>query len=146
MNSAANILAVHASNESMWETTDDDNIGSLVSKEDLICSHFDGNHLGESEDEYDYEYDSNKSNDTTVAKTVADEHTDKFVFDDAEELFPSPHNKPIFHPTMHPAKPVLETLEAEQDADIKHHLQHDDQVTPEGEKETLSLDFLLGKV
>ena len=48
MNSAANILAVHASNESMWETTDDDNIGSLVGEEYFICSHFDGPHLGES--------------------------------------------------------------------------------------------------
>ena len=40
MDSAANILAVHALNECMWETTDDDDIGSLVGKEDLACCHF----------------------------------------------------------------------------------------------------------
>ena len=83
MNSAANILAMHASNESMWEMTDDDNICSLVGKENLISSHFYGPHLGESEDKYDYEYDSNKSSNTPMVKTVADKHTDRFVFDNA---------------------------------------------------------------
>ena len=80
-----------------------------------------------------------------MAKTVED-NTDKFVFDNAEELFPSPHTEPTFHQAMHLTKPVLETPEVEQDTDIKYHLQHDDKVTPEGEKETLSPDFLLSKV
>ena len=118
----------------------------MVGKEDLIYAHFDRPHLEESDDEYDYEYDSNESIDTPMVETVADKHTDKFVFNNVEELFPSPHNEPMFHPTMHPANSMLETTEAEHDTYIKNHLQHDDQVTPEEENQTLSLDFLLGKV
>ena len=37
MNSAAAILVAHASNDYMWETIDDNNIGSLVGEEDLMC-------------------------------------------------------------------------------------------------------------
>ena len=126
MNSATNIVAVHALNESMWKMTDDDNIGSLVGEEDLICTHFDRLHLEESDDEYDYKYDSVESINTPMVKTVSDKHTDKFVFNDAEELFPlSPQNEPMFCPTMHPANPMLETMEVEQDTDIKHLLQND---------------------
>ena len=95
MNSASNILAVHTLNESMWETTDDDNIGSLVSKEDLICNHFDGLHLDESDGEYDYEYDSNESINTPMAETVADKDSNKFLFNDAEELFVIPLRPPF---------------------------------------------------
>ena len=47
-----------------------------------------------------------------MVEKIADKHTDKFLFDNAEELFSSPHNEPKFDPTMHPAKPVLETTEA----------------------------------
>ena len=36
MDSAAAILATHASNDSMWETTDNNNIGLLVGKKDLV--------------------------------------------------------------------------------------------------------------
>ena len=37
MNSAAEILAAHASNDSMLETIDNDDNGLLVGKEDLVC-------------------------------------------------------------------------------------------------------------
>ena len=71
-------------------TTDDDDIGSLVSKEDLICAHFDKLHLEEADVEYDYD-DSDESIDTSLVETVMDKHTAKFVFDDAAELFLSPY-------------------------------------------------------
>ena len=67
----------------MWETTNDDDIGSLIGKEDLICAHFDKHHLEESDVEYDYD-DSDESIETPLVETVTDEHTSKFVFDDAE--------------------------------------------------------------
>ena len=125
MRSSANMLAMHASNECMWETTDYDNIGSLFGKEDLICTHFYELHLEESDDEYDYD-DSDESIDTPLVKKVADKHTDKFVFDHAEELLPSPpHDEPKFCTTIHPTNPMLGTTEAEQDTHLEHLLQHD---------------------
>ena len=48
--SAAAILAAHVSIDSMWETTDDDNIGLMVGKEDLVCCHFNVPHFKESEE------------------------------------------------------------------------------------------------
>ena len=39
MDSTATILATHASNDSMWDKTDTDNIGSLVNKDNPICCH-----------------------------------------------------------------------------------------------------------
>ena len=53
MDSAAAILTAHASNDSMWETTDDDDIGSLVGEEDLVCCHFNVPHLEELDEECD---------------------------------------------------------------------------------------------
>ena len=146
MDSAANMLAVHGSNKSMWETTDDDNIGLLVGEDDLIFSHFATTLLEELEDEYDYMYDLDQTSNMPMVKTVEEEHMDKFVFNDAEELFPSTHIEPTLQPPMYPTKPVFNTPEAEQDTDIKHYLQHDNQVTPEREKEKFCPDFLLSKV
>ena len=47
------------------------------------------------------------------------------MFDDAEELFPSPaHSEPNLCTTVQPTDPMLGTTEAEQDTDIEHNLQH----------------------
>ena len=40
MDISTNMMTVHTLNESMWETTDYDNIGSLVGEDNLICCNF----------------------------------------------------------------------------------------------------------
>ena len=51
MDSVAAILAAHSLNDIMWEMTNDDNIGLLIGKKDLVCCHFDVPHLKKSEEE-----------------------------------------------------------------------------------------------
>ena len=84
--------------------TNDDNIGLLVGEDYLICSNFGTTHLEKLEDEYDYMYNLDQTNNTPMVKTVEKENTDIFVFDDAEELFPLPQIEPTLQPPMHPAK------------------------------------------
>ena len=145
MDSAANMLAMHASNKRMWETIDDDNIGLLVGEDNLICCHFNTPQLEESEDEYDSMSDLDQASNTPMVRTVEEEHVNKFVFDNAEELFPSTHIKPTLQPPIHPNELVFDKPKVDSATDMEHHLQHDNQVTPNRATETLHPDFLLSK-
>lgn len=113
MDSDATILAVHNLNDNMWETTNDNNISLLFVKEDLVCCQFDTPHLEESDNEYDVMLKLKQISNSPMIKTVEEEHAEKFVFYNAEELFPSINIEPILQPTVHNTKPVLETPDVE---------------------------------
>ena len=81
INNAADMLVVDGS----WEPTEDDDLESLVSEEDLVCCHLTMDPIEESDDK-----DLSKSDKTTcepIVEIVEEEVNSKFVYDDTEELF-----------------------------------------------------------
>ena len=111
MDSAAAMLAAHGSNDTIWKTTDDDDIGLLVSEEDLVCYHFNVPPIKKSEAE---SYDMFKPDNIMskqVVETVEEECTSTFVFDDAEELFLTVKVH-VKAPNMDCAKPLVDNIEA----------------------------------
>ena len=106
MENVATIPAIHTLNDIMWEKTDDDDIGLLVGKEDLVCCRFNTPHLEESDNKYDSMSKLDQTSNAPMVKTVEEEHAEKFLFNNAEELFPLANIKPTLQPAMHTTEPV----------------------------------------
>ena len=108
INNAANMLVVNG----YWEQTEDDGVESLVDKEDLMCCHLMMDPFDDSDDK-----EFSVSDETTyepLVETVDEEATSKFVYKDAEELFPTadtcaePKSMQDMEPDVEDMSPVYE--------------------------------------
>ena len=111
INNTADMLAVDGS----WEPTEDDDLELLVGEEDLICCHLTMDPIEESDDK-----DLSISDETACephVEILEEEVTSKFVYEDAEELFPTTeiHIKPQI---MNDTGPDVDNIRPVYD---KHH-------------------------